>query len=122
MKIEMGKLYWKTDNTTNTFDTLKSTLEGFGLVAVNQRALGDEFGFKRVIDWRTPCGISFSTIWYVNLCNIRFGEWDGDLAEIRFDSIQGSYGPFADHDTIDFMHRGDPMFRLALKNGGADHE
>lgn len=115
MNIEMGKIYWKVDNTTSTFDTLKSTLESFGLVAVNQRPFGDEFGFKRVIDWQTPNGISFSTIWHINLCNIRFGEFEGDLAEIMFDSIHGSYGPYYEHDTIDFMYKGNPIFRLALK-------
>lgn len=26
MKIEMGKTYWKANNTTETFDTLKETL------------------------------------------------------------------------------------------------
>ena len=115
MKIEMGKTYWKLDNTTNTFETLKSTLENFGLIALKQKPLGDEFGFKRVTNWKTPCGISFSTIWYINLCTIRIGEWDGDFAEIIFDSIAGSFGPFCDHDTIDFMYNGNPMFRLALK-------
>lgn len=66
MKIEMGKIYWKVDYTTNTFETLKSTLESFGLIALQQKPLGYEFGFKRVTDWKTPCGISFSTIWYVS--------------------------------------------------------
>lgn len=117
MRIEMGKVYWKVNNTTDTFDTLKSTLESFGIVAVNQRPLGTEFGFKRVIDWQTAHGILFSTIWHINLCNIRIGEWDNDLAEIMFDSIQGSYLPYADHDTIDFVHRGNTVLRLALKDG-----
>ena len=112
----MGKLYWKTDDTTSTFDTLKSTLENFGLIAANQRSLGDEFAFKRVIDWKTPYGVSFSTIWYTNLCHIRFGEWDGDFADIMFDKIQGSFGSYCDHNTIDFMYNGNPMFRLALKS------
>ena len=117
MNIEMGKTYWKIDNTTSTFDTLKSTLESFGIIAVNQRPLGDEFGFKRVIDWRTPTGLQFSTIWHINLCNIRFGnEWENDLGEIMFDMIQGSFLPYVDHDTIDFVYRGNTMFRLALKN------
>lgn len=115
MKIEMGKIYWRVDNTTNTFETLKSTLESFGLIALQQKPLGDEFGFKRVADWKTPSGIFFSTIWYTNLCHIRFGEWDEDFAEISFDSIAGSFGPYCDHDTIDFMYKGNPMFRLALK-------
>lgn len=116
MNIEMGKTYWKTNNTTFTFDTLKSTLEGFGLIALDNHHLGDEMGFKRVIDWETPTGIKFSTIWYINLCNIRFGDkWENDIAEIMFDSIQGSYGPYCDHDTIDFMYRGNPVLRLALK-------
>jgi hypothetical protein len=117
MKIEMGKVYWKIDNTTASFDTLKSTLEGFGLIAVTNRHLGNEFGFKRVIDWQTEHGISFSTIWHINLCNIRIGEWDIDLAEITFDSIIGSYLPYADHDTIDFVYRGNTVLRLALKGG-----
>lgn len=116
MKIEMGKLYWKADNTTSTFDTLKSTLESFGLIAANQRSLGDELAFKRVIDWKTPHGVSFSTIWYTNLCHIRFGEWDGDFANVMFDKIQGSFGPYCDHNTIDFMYNGNAMFRLALKS------
>lgn len=116
MNIEMGKVYWKTNNTVDTFETLKATLEEFGLVVVNQKTLGDEFGFKRVIDWRTPTGLQFSTIWYINLCNIRFGnEWENDLGEIMFDGIQGSYLPYSDHDTIDFVHKGNTMFRLALK-------
>lgn len=119
MKIEMGKTYWKANNTTETFDTLKETLEKFGLVAVRQKPLGDEFGFQRVIDWETPTGICFSTIWYINLCNIRFGDkWENDLAEIMFNSIQGSYGPLSGHDTIDFMYRGNPMLRLALRMDG----
>lgn len=115
MKVEMWKVYWKTDDTTETFETLKSTLESFGIVAVNQKPLGDEFGFNRVIEWQTPCGISFSTIWYKNLCHIRIGEWDGDLAEIMFDSIQGSYLPYSDHDTIDFVHKGNRTLKLAIK-------
>lgn len=116
MNIEMGKVYWKVDNSTITFDTLKTTLESFGLIAENQKPLGDEFGFKRVIDWKTPTGLQFSTIWYVNLCHIRFGnEWENDLAEITFDGIQGSYLPYSDHDTIDFIYRGNTVFRLALK-------
>lgn len=115
MRIEMGKVYWKIDNTTETFDTLKSTLESFGLIAEKQRPLGTEMFFKRVTDWRTKNGISFSTIWHLNLGTIRFGEWDTDLAEITFDSIQGSYLPYAEHDTIDFVYRGNTMFRLALK-------
>lgn len=120
MKIEMGKVYWKIDNTTATFETLKTVLESFGIVAVEQKPLGDEFGFKRVIDWKTPHGISFSTIWHINLCNIRFGEWDRDLGEITFDGIQGSYLPYCDHDTIDFTYKGNTMFRLALKEDEDD--
>ena len=119
VKIEMGKTYWKINNKTETFDSLKSTLEKFGLTAVRQKPLGDEYGFQRVIDWETPTGIRFSTIWHINLCNIRFGDkWENDLAEVMFDSIQGSYGPFCDHDTIDFMFRGNPMLRLALRMVG----
>lgn len=45
------------------------------------------------------------------------GEWDSDLAEITFDSIVGSYLPYADHDTIDFVYRGNTVLRLALKGG-----
>ena len=120
MKIEMGKVYWKIDNTTNTFDTLKATLESFGIVAVNLKPLGTEFGFKRVIDWQTAHGISFSTIWHINLCNIRIGEWDSDLAEITFDSIVGSYLPYAEHETIDFVYRGNTVLRLALKGGDGE--
>lgn len=117
MNVEMGKVYWKTNNTVDTFETLKTTLEEFGLVATNQRPLGDEYGFKRVIDWQTPTGLQFSTIWYVNLCNIRFGnEFENDLGEIMFDGIQGSYLPYSDHDTIDFVYKGNTMFRLALKS------
>ena len=117
MKVEMGTVYWKIDNTTATFETLKTTLEGFGLVAINQKPLGNEFGFKRVIDWKTPTGLQFSTIWHINLCDIRFGnEWENDLGEIMFDGIQGSYLPYADHDTIDFTYKGSTMFRLALKS------
>lgn len=115
MKIEMGKVYWKLDNTTSTFDTLKTTLEELGLIFDKQVPLGDEFGFHRVIQWSTKYGLSFSTIWYKNLCNIRFGYWDADLAEVMFDSIQGSYLPYSEHDTIDFMYKGNTMFRLALK-------
>ena len=115
MNIEMGKVYWKSDNTTDTFETLKSILEKFGLVAVNQKTLGNEFRFKRVIDWRTPTGLEFSTIWYINLCNIRFGDkWENDLGEIMFDGIKGSYLPYAGHDTIDFCYKGNTVFRLAL--------
>lgn len=117
MNIEMGKVYWKINNTVATFETLKTMLEEFGLVTINQRPLGDEFGFKRVIDWETPTGLQFSTIWHINLCNIRFGnEWENDLGEIMFDGIQGSYLPYSDHDTIDFVYKGNTMFRLALKN------
>ena len=115
MKVEMGTVYWKADGTTSTFDTLKSTLESLGIVEVNQRPLGTEFGFNRVVDWQTPHGISFSTIWYINVCYIRLGEWDGDLAEITFDSIEGAYLPYADHETIDFTYKGNTMLRLALK-------
>lgn len=117
MKVEMGKTYWKVDNTTSTFDSLKSTLEEFGIVFKSQHPLGDEYGFERVIDWQTPHGISFSTIWHINLCDIRLGEWDSDLAEIMFDSIRGSYLPYAEHETIDFVYRGATMLRLALKGG-----
>lgn len=116
MNIEMGKMYWKADNTVDTFNTLKSFLESLGIVALNQRPLGSEFGFERVIDWKTPTGLQFSTIWYVNLCNIRFGnEFENDLGEITFDGIQGSYLPYCDHDTIDFVYKGNTVFRLALK-------
>ena len=117
MNIEMGKVYWKTDGKVDTFDTLKSLMENLGIVVLNQRPLGDEFGFKRVIDWQTPTGLQFSTIWYVNICNIRFGnEFENDLGEITFDGIQGSYLPYCDHNTIDFVYRGNTVFRLALKN------
>lgn len=116
MSIEMGKMYWKADGTVGTFEDLEYLLENFGLVILNKRPLGDEFSFKRVIDWQTPTGLQFSTIWYVNLCNIRFGnEFENDLGEIMFDGIQGSYLPYSDHDTIDFVYKGNTMFRLALK-------
>lgn len=116
MNIEMGKLYWKADNTVDTFETLDATLESFGLVKTNQRPLGRESSFERVRDWETPTGLQFSTIWYKNLCNIRFGnEFENDLGEIMFDEIRGSYLPYCDHDTIDFAYRGNTMFRLALK-------
>lgn len=116
MRLEMGKMYWKIDNTVETFDTLKSMLESFGVVAINQRPLGDEFGFKRVIDWETSTGLRFSTIWHINLCNIRFGnEFENDFGEVTFDGIQGSYLPYCDHNTIDFIYKGNTMFRLALK-------
>ena len=114
-KIEMGKVYWKIDNTAETFEGLRTTLESFGLHMIDQKPLGDEFGFKRVFDWQTNGGISFSTIWYINLCTIRIGSWESDLAEINFDSIQGSYSPYGEHETIDFVCRGNTTFRLALK-------
>ena len=117
MKIEMGKVYWKSDGSINTFETLSTTLTSFGIRKVKQKPLGREFGFERVVDWETPTGLQFSTIWYVNLSNIRFGnEWEDDLGEIMFDEIRGSYLPYADHDTIDFAYKGNTMFRLALKS------
>lgn len=115
MNIEMGKVYWQLDDTTSTYDTLKTTLESFGLVAIRQKPLGSEISFKRVTDWQTPSGVLFSTIWYKNLCHIRIGEWGGDFAEVMFDRICGSFGPIYEHDTIDFMYKGTPMFRLAIK-------
>ena len=115
MKIEMGKVYWKIDGSTNTFDTLKTTLENFGLVVKNQKPLGTEFGFKRVVDWVTENGLYFSTIWFKNICTIRIGNWEGDLAEVEFDAIQGSYLPYCDHETIDFTYKGCRVFRLALR-------
>lgn len=117
MNIKMGKVYWRVNNTTDTFESLKSLLENLGIVAVSQKPLGDEYGFKRVIDWITPTGLQFSTIWHVNLCNIRFGqEFENDIAEIIFDEIRGSYVPYYEHDTIDFTYKGNTMFRLALKS------
>ena len=115
MRIERGKVYWKVNGGTNTFDTLDTTLESFGLVKVGERTLGGEYGFKRVRDWKTRSGISFSTIWYVNFCNIRFGDYDIDIAEITFDTIQGSCLPYADHHTVDFYYRGNRVFTLALR-------
>lgn len=114
MLIEMGTTYWKTNGTTETFEQLISTLESFGLVKINQRTLGTEMEFKRVCDWETKGGLKFSTIWYVNTCYIRWGEWETDLAEIYFDKIIGSYLPYADHLTIDFTYKDNTMFRLAL--------
>ena len=105
MNIEMGRTYWKTNNTSETFETLKTTLEEFGLTAINQRPFGNEFCFKRVVDWESPTGLQFSTIWYVNICTIRFGnEFENDLGEIMFDGIQVSYLPYSDHNTIDFVY------------------
>lgn len=115
MKVKMGKTYWRVDGDTNTFDSLDKTLEDFGLVKVNERTLGSEYGFKRVRDWKTNKGLFFSTIWYTNLCHIRLGEYDSDFAEITFDTIQGSYLPSADHNTIDFCYRGNRVFKLALR-------
>ena len=116
MKIEMGKVYWKNDNTVATFETLENTLEDLGLTIINKRPLGNEFGLKRVIDWQTPTGLKFSTIWFVNICNIRFGdEFENDFGGITFDEIRGSYMPYCDHETIDFAYKGNAMFRLALK-------
>lgn len=117
MSVEMGKTYWKIDETTSTYETLRATLRDFGLIETNQKALGDEFAFKRVIEWETKEGLSFSTIWYINLCHIRLGEFESDLAEITFDAITGSYLPYSDHDTIDFIHRGNRVLRLGLKKG-----
>ena len=121
MKVEIGKVYWKIDNTANTFETLKKTLESLGLIAERQKPFGSETGFLRVIDWRTETGITFSTIWHINLGSIRFGDWDNDFAEINFDSIQGSYLPYCDHNTIDFVYRGNTMLRLALKKAVTDN-
>lgn len=117
MIIDMGRIYWSIDKTTSSFDALKETLEKFGLVAVNQRPLGREFGFNRVIDWKSKNGISFSTIWFINLCTIRFGKEDEDFAEVTFDRIEGSYCPYCDHDTIDFVRNGNTVFKIALKRG-----
>ena len=117
MNIEMGKVYWKADNTVGTFEDLEYLLENIGLIILDKRPLGDEFGFRRVIDWQTPTGLKFSTIWYVNICNIRFGnEFENDFGEIMFDEIRGSYMPYCDHETIDFAYKGNSMFRLALKS------
>ena len=117
MNIEMGKMYWKADGTVGTFETLEYFLENIGLTALNRRPLGSEFGFKRVIDWESPTGLQFSTIWYVNICTIRFGnEFENDLGEIMFDGIQGSYLPYSDHNTIDFVYKGNTVFRLALRS------
>lgn len=115
MNIEMGKVYWKIDNTKETFNTLAETLASFGITNTNQRELGTEMGFKRVYDWKTNGGLSFSTIWYINLCTLRFGDYESDVAEVTFDSIMGSYGPYADHNTIDFVYRGNTVFKLALR-------
>lgn len=120
MIIDMGRRYWALDKTTSSFETLTKTLESFGLEKINQRPLGDEMGFHRVIDWKTKEGLSFSTIWFINLCHIRIGEWDSDLAEITFDAIEGSYVPYSEHDTIDFTYLGKAVFRLALKRGDED--
>ena len=118
--IDMGRRYWAIDKTTESFETLIKTLESFGLEKIEQKALEDEFGFKRLTDWKTKGGFSFSIIWFVNLCHIRFGDWNSDLAEITFDAIEGSYVPFAEHDTIDFTYRGNTVFRLALKRSDTE--
>ena len=115
MKVEMGKVYWRVDGETNTFDSLDATLESFGLIKLRERPLGNEFAFKRVRDWKTNSGLVFSTIWYRNLCHIRFEDYDSDFAEITFDTIEGSYMPYADHNTIAFCYRGNSVFRLALR-------
>ena len=119
MQIEMGKTYWKIDDSKESFEQLISTLENFGLIKTDQRTLGTEMGFKRVCDWETKGGLKFSTIWYVNICYIRLGNWETDLAEIYFDKIIGSWLPYSDHTTIDFTYKGNTMFRLALLKEGA---
>lgn len=116
MNIEMGKTYWKIDNTTATFEALKTRLKNFGITEINHRSFEDEFGFKRISDWKTQTGMRFSTIWFVNLCTIRFGDkWDDDFGEVIFDEIQGAYLPYCDHDTIEFVYKGVPVFKLALR-------
>lgn len=114
----MGKVYWKIDGSTNTFESLNETLEGFGLLKIDQRPLGTEFGFNRVSVWKTKGGLLFSTIWYKNLCHIRFGEFENDIAEITFDAIQGSYLPYSEHNTVDFVYRGNAVSKLAILKEG----
>ena len=47
------------------------------------------------------------------MCNIRFGnEFENDFGEITFEGIQGSYLPYCDHNTIDFVYKGKSFFSL----------
>ena len=115
MNIEMGKIYWKINNSVDTFDTLLSTLEDFGMKKLQEKPLGTEFGFHRVTEWESPKGIRFSTVWYKNLCHLNFGNFDTDLCEVTFDSICGSYLPYEGHNTIDFTYNGNRVLKLAIK-------
>jgi hypothetical protein len=110
---EMGKLYFKIDGTTESRDKLIKFFEDWGFKSEPKSEVGDEY-YKRGILFTNSTGFSVYVIWFINLVYIKIGEWGKGFMEVTFTEIVGSYVPYVDHNTFDFIYDKNRVLVLAI--------
>jgi len=113
--IEMGKVYFELDNSTETKEPLFSLFEKLGFTLVKKPSF-DEPGYYRTATYTNNNGLTFDVIWFRNLAHIRIGEWGKAFIKCSFTKIIGSYLPNSEHLTLDFMNGENKTYTLSVKN------
>jgi len=111
--IEMGKTYFELNDTIDTHDSLIEFFKDLGFELIENKSLGNEM-FNRVSRFTDNNGLTFDVIWFKNLAHLRFGEWKNNFVEFYFTKIIGSYLPYCDHNTLDFLDEDKRTFKLAI--------
>lgn len=112
-KVEMGKVYFNLDGTTETKEKLNDFFISHGFKRVDEKPLGSEM-YKRVSRFTNEKKLEFDVIWFINLCHVRFGDWESGYIENIFTSIEGSYVPDVGHMTFDFKDNGKTTLRISI--------
>lgn len=113
-KVEMGKVYFKLDNTTETKESLFNFFLKLGFILVKTPSF-KEPNFHRSATFTNNDGLSFEVIWFRNLAYIRIGQWGKAFVENSFTKIVGSYIPNSEHHTLDFLDGDKRTITLSVK-------
>lgn len=113
-KVEMGKVYFKLDNTIETREPLFNLFLKLGFTLVKTPSF-NEPNFYRSATFTNNDGLTFKVIWFRNLAHIRIGEWGKVFVENSFTKIVGSYIPNCEHHTLDFLDGDKKTITLSIK-------
>lgn len=101
--VEMGKVYFELDNSTETREPLFDFFLQLGFALVKKPSFGEP-GYHMAAQFTDNNGLTFDVIWFRNLAHIRIGEWGKAFIECSFTKIIGSFIPNSGHFTLDFMN------------------
>lgn len=113
-EYEMGSTCFQLDGTVNSREELETFLVNLGLTMVKKKPLGSNDSYNRVSEFTDGQGLIFGIIWFINLVTVHFGTNYGNFIEFEFNKIIGSYLPYTDHITLDFMYGTNRVAKIAI--------